>query len=224
MTPVQQLIRVQLCQLDDVCCDGVACDDLLSTDATCHWRPPDSTADRWNPMGARQINGACSSFQSQNAYSGSETSALHWKSKLRNVWGQYKCISILGCCENAQNRLALERLGKIHIRKQNGIIIISVRHDCCVCMATKYACHSTMARPAQYTKYLQNRTASLTVRSEQAMCSALHASTLQQRHTLNRTASLTVRSEQAMCSALHASTSQQQRALNSKQTAAADAS
>ena len=205
-------------------------------------------------MGACQINGACSSFQSQNAYSGSETSALHWKSKLRNVWGQYKCVSILGaCCENAQNRLALERLGKIHIRKQNGIIIISVRHDCCVCMATKYACHSTMARPAQYTKYLQNRTASLTVRSEQAMCSALHASTLQQqhtlsrtasltvrseqamcsalhastlqqRHTLNRTASLTVRSEQAMCSALHASTSQQQRALNSKQTAAADAS
>ncbi len=36
MTPVQQLIWLQLCQLDDVGCDGVACDDLLGTDATCH--------------------------------------------------------------------------------------------------------------------------------------------------------------------------------------------
>jgi len=37
MTPVQQLIRLQVCQLDDVCRDGVTCDDLLGTNATCHW-------------------------------------------------------------------------------------------------------------------------------------------------------------------------------------------
>ena len=34
MTPVQQLIWLQVCQLDDVSCDGVACDDLLRTNPT----------------------------------------------------------------------------------------------------------------------------------------------------------------------------------------------
>ncbi len=29
-----------------------------------------------------------SSFQSQNIYCSTETSSLHWKSKLNNVWGQ----------------------------------------------------------------------------------------------------------------------------------------
>ena len=29
-----------------------------------------------------------SSFQSQNVYSNSKTPSLHWKSKLRNAWGQ----------------------------------------------------------------------------------------------------------------------------------------
>ena len=36
VAPVQQLVRLQVCQLDDVSCDGVACDDLLSTNSTCH--------------------------------------------------------------------------------------------------------------------------------------------------------------------------------------------
>ncbi len=32
---------------------------------------------------------AVSSFQSQNIYFNSDTSSLNWKSKLRNVWGQF---------------------------------------------------------------------------------------------------------------------------------------
>ncbi len=30
----------------------------------------------------------CCSFQSQNVYCNSETPSLHWKSELRNAWGQ----------------------------------------------------------------------------------------------------------------------------------------
>ena len=39
-----------------------------------------------------------SSFQSRNVYFNSETSSLHWKSDLRNVWGQQKRVSTLWRC------------------------------------------------------------------------------------------------------------------------------
>ena len=40
--------------------------------------------DRPTPVGRRY----CQLFSTQNVYFGSESSSLHWKSKLRNVWGQ----------------------------------------------------------------------------------------------------------------------------------------
>ena len=63
------------------------------------------------------------------------------------------------------------------------INIIIVRHDCCVRVATTYACHGYI-RPAQRMQFLQKRTTSLTVRAEQPTCGALHASNSQQQHTL----------------------------------------
>ncbi len=39
-----------------------------------------------------------SSFQSRNVFVDSETSSLHWKSELRNVWGQSTRISTLWRC------------------------------------------------------------------------------------------------------------------------------
>jgi len=43
------------------------------------------------------------SFQSQNVYIHSETSSLHCKPKLRNAWGQEKCVSTLWrCCSSFQ--------------------------------------------------------------------------------------------------------------------------
>jgi len=42
-----------------------------------------------------RLGATVSSFQSQNIYLNSEASFLHWKSKLKNVWGHHKCISIL---------------------------------------------------------------------------------------------------------------------------------
>ena len=45
-----------------------------------------------------EIAAACCSFQSQNVYCNSETSSLHWKSKLRDAWGQGKRVSTLWRC------------------------------------------------------------------------------------------------------------------------------
>ena len=43
-----------------------------------------------------------SSFQSRNVCFNSETTSLHWKSKLRNAWGQSKRVSTLGRCFREQ--------------------------------------------------------------------------------------------------------------------------
>ena len=51
-----------------------------------------------------------SSSQSRNAYLSSETSSLHWKSKLRNVWGLKKHISTLWRCLNSP---AASRAGEV---------------------------------------------------------------------------------------------------------------
>ena len=44
-----------------------------------------------------------SSFQSRNVYFDSETSSLHWKSELRNVWGQQTRVSTLWRCYRHSN-------------------------------------------------------------------------------------------------------------------------
>lgn len=44
MAPIQQLIRLQLSQLDDVCCDAVPGDDLLGTHAASQRRALECTA------------------------------------------------------------------------------------------------------------------------------------------------------------------------------------
>ena len=63
-----------------------------------------------------------SSSQSQNVYFDSKTSSLHWKSKLKNVWGQCKRVSTLWRCfrtsgqyEHAegQGRRSLPNPGKL---------------------------------------------------------------------------------------------------------------
>ncbi len=55
-----------------------------------------NSADACCRQGTTQLQD--SSCQSRSVYFISETSSLRWKSKLRNAWGQYKCVSTLGKC------------------------------------------------------------------------------------------------------------------------------
>lgn len=57
MAPVQQLVGLQFCKLENVSCDGVACDDLLGTYATAGRRPCNPAA----------INACCCDFGTCNA-------------------------------------------------------------------------------------------------------------------------------------------------------------
>ncbi len=50
------------------------------------------------PASTVTLHTSHTSFQSQNVYFNAETSSLPWKSKLRNVWGQWKVQHLLSPC------------------------------------------------------------------------------------------------------------------------------